>query len=954
MRLIKNKGFTLIELLVTIAVLGILILLGAPRLTSYVQEAQLTRIQHDVKVMEQEMKIVLLENESLEGFDYNAKDLGLLIEANRLFEKEGHAGGLEYVPAEGEINGLSKKDRKISSKANSEIVGVGGVEYSTYDELGVGGDEIKIEEEKEFKEIYERYKIVPDNYKGEIKTRLKGTFYTNENGKVYYEPDKPNKIKTEPRVLNCDIALPDYEFEPASGKIVKWHGTEQHLIIPSHFLVDDECVPVRIIGEGAFMQGGFKSIMIPPSVLIIERNAFKESGVDSISIPESVREIRQGAFDGIGEVVYLGRPSRVNNGSGPGTYLAPDGSIKNIIHRHPSAGEAGVVFHPGSGTIVRGSNRGSIPEYIHVGGRDVRVRKVAKGAYQGLGLITVILPETLEIIEDYSFSGNQLIGVTIPNSVYHIGHYAFSFNEVWHEDNQNDRKATIKTVIIKEDEQFEEIDKVGNIVKDGIKVNLLEANSGELGPNVKLLNHIWVTSINNIVIDVKYGPVGSGDEVIPDGYEMAELEDFEFVPDSAASNEYHGNRGYYRYVGDKEYVVIPHIIQDVELKDYYKMFEGSNVKGVASDNKNVTNMSNMFHGSASRSIELKYLDTSSVTNMYGMFYRSNATTLDLSSFDTSSVTDMRYMFWRSQATALDLSSFDTSSVTNMTYMFSNSQATTLDLSSFDTSSVTSMGAMLQDSQATIGYARTAIEAGKFNNSVYKPSTLTFVVKGDLDKPQPPTNKPDGYVIAKQEDFQFVVSTSAPNTYNGTKGHYKYVGKDDKIVIPHIIYGNEIKDYYNMFAGSNVKGVASDNKNVPNMNNMFEGSNSTSIELKYLDTSSVTNMNYMFRNAKATALDLSSFDTSSVTSMSQMFQNSQATTLDLSSFDTSSVTNMGAMFRNSRATTLDLSSFDTSSTNMSWIFWDSQAIIGYARTETDAGKFNSSSYKPSKLKFVVKP
>ena len=186
MKNLDKKAFTLIELIVVVAVIGILVLLGAPRLTSYVQEAQLTRIQHDVKVMEQEMKIVLLENERLEGFDYNAKDLGLLIEANRLFEKEGHAGGLEYVPAEGEINGLSKKDRKISSKANSEIVGVGGVEYSTYDELGVGGDEIKIEEEKEFKEIYERYKIVPDNYKSKIKTRLKGTFYTNENGKVYY------------------------------------------------------------------------------------------------------------------------------------------------------------------------------------------------------------------------------------------------------------------------------------------------------------------------------------------------------------------------------------------------------------------------------------------------------------------------------------------------------------------------------------------------------------------------------------------------------------------------------------------------------------------------------------------------------------------------------------------------------------------------------------------------
>ena len=56
----------------------------------------------------------------------------------------------------------------------------------------------------------------------------------------------------------------------------------------------------------------------------------------------------------------------------------------------------------------------------------------------------------------------------------------------------------------------------------------------------------------------------------------------------------------------------------------------------------------------------------------------------------------------------------------------------------------------------------------------------------------------------------------------------------------------------------------------------------------------------------------------------MFDGSQATTLDLSSFDTSKVTNMSNMLRNSKATT------------------------GYARTQTDADNFNSSSNKPRAL------
>ncbi|WP_368667998.1 BspA family leucine-rich repeat surface protein, partial [Pseudomonas sp. Kh13] len=90
-------------------------------------------------------------------------------------------------------------------------------------------------------------------------------------------------------------------------------------------------------------------------------------------------------------------------------------------------------------------------------------------------------------------------------------------------------------------------------------------------------------------------------------------------------------------------------------------------------------------------------------------------------------------------------------------------------------------------------------------------------------------------------------------------------------------------------------------------------------------------------------------------MYYMFGYSSATSLDLSSFDTSSVTNMRCMFRYCSATSLDLSSFDTSSvTDMSYMFRYCSATIGYARTQADADRFNTSSYKPAGLVFVVKP
>ena len=146
------------------------------------------------------------------------------------------------------------------------------------------------------------------------------------------------------------------------------------------------------------------------------------------------------------------------------------------------------------------------------------------------------------------------------------------------------------------------------------------------------------------------------------------------------------------------------------------------------DTSNVTNMMGMFFNSKASSIDLSSFNTPNVTNMEGMFAGSQATTLDLSSFDTSKVTDMGSMFTGNRATTLDLNSFDTSNVTDMRLMFYKSQATTLDLSSFNTSSVTDMRSMFYKSQATTGYARTQVDADKFNNSSDKPSGLTFIVK----------------------------------------------------------------------------------------------------------------------------------------------------------------------------------------------------------------------------------
>ena len=497
MKNLKNeKAFTIIELIVVVAILGILVLLAGPRLLGYVEKAELARIQHDVKVMEQEMKLTLLEKEvEFAHWNNNKKNLGALVMQDKLFEKEGVAERIDasHLSKNGILVGNNNENTEFTKITSDEKLGVGGDMYL------MNGDDL------EFVSVDETYKIIPNEYKGVIGTRLGGTFYTNNLGKVYYEHDKPLASVNEGKELNCPVPLPDYDFKIVEGKgtILKWYGTEQHLVIPDAFLLEvngeEQYVPVRVIGKEAFMQGTFKSVIIPESVEVIEDDAFIDGELTEITIPHSVEYIGGNAF--ANNPVTNGGTGKIIIRNGSGNVVIGENAFggRTPTYRRPTAKDLGVIFDYGSGTIIsgeRGKKVVNIPDIILVDDVEYPVKKINKGAYQGLGLISVVLPEGLERIEDYAFAGNQLEGITIPDKVNHIGHYAFAFNEVVHSKTGH-RKATIGFINIKGEDQFGKVNQYGDIYENGVKVDKLK-------DEVKLLNHIFVTSIGNHVIDEEY------------------------------------------------------------------------------------------------------------------------------------------------------------------------------------------------------------------------------------------------------------------------------------------------------------------------------------------------------------------------------------------------------------------------------------------------------------------
>ena len=55
---------------------------------------------------------------------------------------------------------------------------------------------------------------------------------------------------------------------------------------------------------------------------------------------------------------------------------------------------------------------------------------VRQAAFISKGIISVVIPNTVRIIENSAFEGNQLTSIVIPNSVTTIGSYAFNYNQL--------------------------------------------------------------------------------------------------------------------------------------------------------------------------------------------------------------------------------------------------------------------------------------------------------------------------------------------------------------------------------------------------------------------------------------------------------------------------------------------------------------------------------------------
>ena len=330
-------------------------------------------------------------------------------------------------------------------------------------------------------------------------------------------------------------------------------------------------------------------------------------------------------------------------------------------------------------------------------------------------------------------------------------------------------------------------------------------------------------------------------------------------------------------------------------------------------------------GSPVEEIDVTGWDLSNTTDIQGLFGDANnlKKITGMNTWDTSKITSFSNLFYNCYSlTDFDVSHFDTRNVTDMTVMFNNCQSIkNLNLSNFNTSKVTNHPAMFYGCTNLETLNLDNWDVSKTNGSGAGGSMLYGTTKLK-------TLSVKNWKLPQAYTYVFSI------TWGGSSSPIETID----------VTG------WNLSNTTDIQGLFGDSYNLK-----------TIVGLNTWDTSKITNFNHLFYNCRnLTNFDVSRFNTTNVTDMNSMFQNcSSINNIDLSSFNTSNVTNMQSMFNNcSNITTLDLSSFSVSQISDNYvsgmIYGCSSLTTGYAKTQADADKLNSSAAsKPNGMSFIVK-
>ena len=391
-KLLAKKGFTLIELLAVIIILGILFIIAIPSVTEYIvnsrKKAYISSIDSYVSGVSQKVN-------SLE-YSFLDKNVTYYVHIDNVhLEKGGKSPFGEWLDAYVVVtysgSGYDYYWTSVDDAGNKIIL--------------KSVDEITVDD------------IINDSYKEISRRRAVG-----DRDEVVIIDKNGNLIKDTAILELASIEANScytYSKGDTGIKILSYNmSCSKEVIVPSKI----EGIDVVEIGDFTFEHRKISSILIPSTVQIIGTSAFRDNNLTYLELPPSVNTIKSRAFS----TNFLTEIPDISNVTSLGQNVFSDNKIsedKWFIYKKNSDGS----YDYSVLTSYLGSDKDLvIPAEVN----GVKLKTIGYGAFNGVGLTSVVIPDTVTVIEGSAFASNKLKKVILPSGLKVIGGNSFDVNDL--------------------------------------------------------------------------------------------------------------------------------------------------------------------------------------------------------------------------------------------------------------------------------------------------------------------------------------------------------------------------------------------------------------------------------------------------------------------------------------------------------------------------------------------
>ena len=382
----KKKGFTLVELLAVIVILAVILIIAMPKISDVIKNSKESSLETTAKLIASQAEKKYTENQVLDNSStikcsdvvkLNEKDYG---PCNITFDDKGNAK--VTIVGKGKFEGMAvcnanKNSATVSSDCSTDA------KYFSYEEVEVVKTlSVTVEDANKCISYLQTLGAPEENAT---------TLCTTEDGLA------------ELKHAISEGTIPSSDYEIAGLKV-------EYFVKNAEVKDANKCK--------SYLQSKFTGLNEEQATTLCTTN----QAVDGLTLQQAVSKghIPSSDYETAGlKVTY-------ENGGGTDVVIPSQIDGKTVVQIDDYAfTKSGVIP-----TLTAYNNDYKVSLLSYNSNNNYVVKPLASPDVEGLGITSVIIPNTITSIGGRAFEGNKLTNVEIPSSITEIGDYAFANNKI--------------------------------------------------------------------------------------------------------------------------------------------------------------------------------------------------------------------------------------------------------------------------------------------------------------------------------------------------------------------------------------------------------------------------------------------------------------------------------------------------------------------------------------------